>query len=86
MYTEHTRDNLIKAMRRWTDGSKHILVHKSAPKDICDIATLCGDDNQLLKWIADFPFRVGAIYVVGRGDLLYDMKSIRPSLEYIYVT
>ena len=86
MYTSETRENLNRAMRRWTDGSKHVLVHKSAPKDLCDAATFCGSKLELLEWVVDFPYRVGAIYVVGRGDLLYDMKSLRPELEYIYVT
>ena len=86
MYTENTHENLIRAMRRWTDGSKHVLAHKSAPKNICDMATFCGDEIELLEWIVDFPYGVGAIYVVGNEELMYHMKKLRPSLEYIYVT
>jgi hypothetical protein len=84
---ENARKDLEQIMRRWTDGTKHVITHFLSPLSLRAMSERIGTDSELIQWVKDYPWDYGAIYVVSEGDVVYDMNKIRPGLEYyrIYV-
>jgi len=83
---EVSRDTILKdvdmILRRWTDGSKHLISHYLSPIEFRQKASFTGTDHELIEWVKNFPYNVGAIYVVSDHDVVYDMKKLRPSLVF----
>ena len=84
-----SRDTIVEDVERihrhWTDGSKHLISHYLAPIDFRKIAKFTGTDHELIKWVEEFPHKVGAIYVVSDHNVVYDMNKLRPELVFYRV-
>ncbi len=76
---------LDQVLRRWTDGSKKVIANINAPTEIRERAAFVGTDEELAEWVERFPYRYGAIYVVSEGDIMYDIKEMKPSLQYFRI-
>lgn len=72
--------DITRMFRRWTDGSKHLISHYLTPTEIRYKSKFTGTDKELLEWVARFPHKVGAIFVVSDHDIVYDMEKLRPEL------
>lgn len=79
------KDTLVRKMRRWTDGSKYVVAHHTAPEDVKELATFVGSDDELVEWVNNHPYRYAAIYVVTCSDVAYDMKAVKPTYTYEYI-
>ena len=83
---EVSRDTILTDVdmifRRWTDGSKHLISHYLSPIEFRQKASFTGTDHELIEWVKNFPYKVGAIYVVSDHDIVYHMKKLRPSLVF----
>ena len=81
-----SRDNIEKDINylfnRWTDGSKHLISNHLQPMEVRNNAKFTGTDSELIEWVKQFPYNVGAIYVVSDGDVVYDMEELKPSLVF----
>jgi len=60
---------------------KYLIAHPESPLPILKRANLVGSTSKMLKWIKDFPYNVGIIYVATEEGLLYNMKQLRPELD-----
>ena len=76
---------LEKDMRAWTDGAKYIIAHPESPLRILQKADYVGSTSKMLKWIENFPNKVGTIYVATEEGIIPTMKKIRPALDIIQV-
>ena len=74
------KQDIEQIFRRWTDGSKHLISNFRSPVEVRELAVFTGSDSELIDWVKRFPYRVGAIYVVGSQDVVYAMNEHRPSL------
>ena len=92
----HDKFNIEKLeaeLRPWSDYPKYLLAHPESPLSILKKAQemaeegagvkhgLIGSTSKMLKWIKDFPYRGGIIYVATEEGLLYNMRTIRPELD-----
>ena len=75
-------DDVDRLFRHWTNGSKHLISHYLSPIEFRQKATFTGTDHELIDWVKNFPYKVGAIYVVSDHDIVYDMNVIRPELNF----
>ena len=82
---ETARKDLEFIMRRWTDGSKHVITHSDAPHTLHAMSERVGSKSELKEWVSSFPYKYGAIYVVSEGDIVYDMNELRPGLEFFKI-
>ena len=67
---------LAKEWLKWTDGSKYFISHET----VGDIDAT-SDNSILIKWIIDFPYKVGTIFVAANDEILYNMRILRPELD-----
>lgn len=74
-------DELERAMRNWTDGSKWVLAHPESPLPVLAKADYVGSTHGMLNWIKKFPYSVGTIWVATEEGLLYNMRKERPELD-----
>ena len=85
-----SRKNIIadvdKIFRHWTNGSKHLISHYLSPIEFRQKASFTGTDRELIDWVKNFPYKVGAIYVVSDHDIVYDMNDMRPELNFYQLT
>lgn len=82
---ENARKDLEQIMRRWTDGTKHVITHFLSPLSLRAKSECIGTDSELIQWVNNFPWDYGAIYVVSEGDVVYDMNQLRPGLEFFKI-
>lgn len=82
---DNARKELEHIMRRWTDGTKHVITHFLSPLQLRAMSERIGTDSELIQWVKEFPWDYGAIYVVSQGDVVYDMEKVRPGLEYFRI-
>lgn len=75
-------DDVDRIFRHWTNGSKHLISHYLSPIEFRQKASFTGTDHELIDWVKNFPYKVGAIYVVSDHDIVYDMNVIRPELNF----
>lgn len=81
--SRETIENDIRYLfNRWTDGTKHLIAHYLSPVEVRKNAKFTGTDEELVEWVKQFPYKVGAIYVVSDNDVVYDMEALRPSLVF----
>ena len=83
---ENARKDLEIIMRRWTDGTKHVVTHTDAPPGLKSMSECIGEESKLKEWVTNYPWRYGAIYVVSEGDVVYDMDELKPGLEFYKIT
>ena len=79
---ENIDEDIRRLFNRWTDGSKHLISHYLSPIEFRYKSKFNGTDHELLEWVKQFPYKVGAIYVVSDHDIVYDMEAIRPELAF----
>ncbi len=82
---ETIEEDIRRLFNRWTDGSKHLISHNLQPMDVRKNAKFTGTDSELIEWVKQFPYTVGAIYVVSDSDVVYDMEELRPSLVFYQI-
>ena len=75
-------EQLEKDMRGWTDGGKYVIAHPESGIDILDKADFVGSTSKMLQWVASFPNEVGTIWVATEEGLIFDMKNLRPELDF----
>lgn len=79
---ENIEEDIRRLFNRWTDGTKHLISHNLQPMDVRKCAKFTGTDQELIEWVKQFPYKVGAIYVVSDSDVVYDMEELKPSLVF----
>jgi len=79
-------DDVDQIFRHWTNGSKHLISHYLSPIEFRQKASFTGTDHELIDWVKNFPYKVGAIYVVSDHDIVYDMNDVRPELNFYRLT
>lgn len=74
-------EQLDDAMRGWTDYPKYLIAHPESILPILKRADYVGSTHGMLNWIKEFPYRGGTIFVATEGNLLHNMRKIRPELD-----
>lgn len=74
-------DELNWQLKRWSNYGKYVLAHPESPLAVLEQANYVGSTRGMLKWVEEFPYEFGNIYVATEEGLLYNMRKLRPKLN-----
>lgn len=60
-----------------------VLAHPESPLPVLNMADYVGSTHGMLDYVKSFPYNEGTFYVATEDGLLYNMKQLRPKLEFI---
>ena len=81
VHDEFAEKDLKKELSTWSNFGKYVLAHPESPLPILKLSNYVGSTKGMLKWIEDFPYEYGNIYVATEEGLLYNMRELRPKLN-----